>query len=174
MGLDSTEPFRSGEYPYPQVSHEPRIQELHDNLVEKGLHPFYMPVGIKLNEADPLHSECIRCSTCDGYPCMIHAKSDADINCVRPSLSNNNVTLLINAKAERLVTSPDGKIIDYIEVTHDNELKTFKAAIIVVSCGAINSAALLLKSANEQHPNGLANNSGLLGRNFMKHNSAAM
>jgi choline dehydrogenase-like flavoprotein len=174
MGLDPTEPFRTEEYPYPEVSHEPRIQELHDSLVAGGHKPFYMPVGIKLNEADMLNSPCIRCNTCDGYPCMIHAKSDADINCVRPSLPNENVTLLINAKAERLVTTEDGKAIDHVEVTIDHQLVKFKAALVVAACGAINSAALLLKSANEHHPNGLANGSGQLGRNFMKHNSAAM
>jgi len=174
MGLDSTEPFRSSEYPFPQVSHEPRIQELHDGLVGKGLHPFYMPVGVKLNESDPLNSECIRCNTCDGFPCLIHAKSDADINCVRPSLANENVTLLTEAKVERLVTTSNGKEIDYIEVTHKNESLQMKASMVVISCGAINSSALLLKSASDKHPNGLANKSGQVGRNFMKHLSAAM
>ena len=174
MGIDPTEAPRSEEYPYPPISHEPRIQEVHDGLVAKGLHPFYMPMGVKLNEADRLNSPCIRCNTCDGFPCLIHAKSDADINCVRPSLPNSNVTLLINAKVERLVTSASGREIDYIEVTHENEKLLFKAAIVVVACGAINSAALLLRSANDQHPNGLANGSGQLGRNFMKHLSAAM
>ena len=174
MGLDPTEPFRSSEYNFPPVSHEPRIQELHDGLVGKGLHPFFMPVGVKLNEADPLISECIRCNTCDGFPCLIHAKSDADINCVRPSLASPNVTLLTEAKVERLVTTANGKEIDFIEVTHKEESLKFRASIIVVACGAINSAALLLKSAGKQHPNGLANGSGQLGRNFMKHLSAAM
>jgi choline dehydrogenase-like flavoprotein len=174
MGLDSTEPFRSGEYPFPAVSHEPRIQELHDDLVSRGLHPFFMPMGVKLNESDPLNSECIRCNTCDGFPCLIHAKSDADINCVRPSLANKNVTLLTDAKVERLITSPSGKEIDHIEVTLKDELLKFKASVVVVACGAINSAALLLKSANDQHPKGLANTSDQVGRNFMKHLSAAM
>ncbi len=119
-----------------------------------------MPVGVKLNEADMLHSECIRCNTCDGFPCMIHAKSDADINCVRPSLPNDNVTLLTEAKVERLVTTGNGKEIDYIEVTYQNELVQFRSSIVVVACGAINSAALLLKSANDSHPEGLANSSG--------------
>lgn len=174
MGIDPTEPFRSEEFPHPAVSHEPRIQELHDALVAIGHKPFNMPVGVKLNEADMLNSPCIRCNTCDGFPCLLHAKSDADINCVRPALANNNITLLINAKVERLVTSADGKTIDHVEVTYQNEWVKFKAAIVVTACGAVNSAALLLKSANPQHPNGLANGSGQLGRNFMKHNSAAM
>lgn len=174
MGLDSTEPYRASEYPYPPISHEPRIQELHDDLKEKGLHPFYMPMGIKLNESDSLNSECIRCSTCDGFPCLLHAKSDADINCVRPSLKNSNVTLLTGAKVERLVTNSSGNEIDYIVVTYKEESVQFKSSLIVVACGAINSAALLLKSANDKHPDGLANRSGQVGRNFMKHLSAAM
>ena len=173
-GIDPTEPFRSEEYPYPEVSHEPRIQELHDNLVKAGNKPFYMPVGIKLNEADMLNSECIRCSTCDGFPCLIHAKSDADINCVRPSLSQSDVTLLTGAKVERLVTTASGKEIDYIEVTYEGNPVQFKSSVVVVACGAINSAALLLASANDNHPEGLANSSKQVGRNFMKHLSAAM
>jgi choline dehydrogenase-like flavoprotein len=131
-------------------------------------------MGVKLNEKDPLNSECIRCSTCDGFPCLLHAKSDADINCVRPSLTNKNVTLLTEAKVERLFTNSSGNEIDFIEVTYKNETLQFKGSIVVVACGAINSAALLLKSANDKHPNGLANKSGQVGRNFMKHLSAAM
>ncbi len=174
MGLDPTEPFRSAEFPYPPISHEPRIQELHDDLSARGLHPFFMPMGVKLNESNPLQSECIRCNTCDGFPCLLHAKSDADINCVRPAMANDQVTLLTEAKVERLVTTANGNEIDYIEVTRQNETIRFKASIIVVACGAINSAALLLKSANDKHPDGLANRSGQVGRNFMKHLSAAM
>ncbi len=174
MGLDPTEPYRSSDYPFPAISHEPRIQEMHDELVKNGYHPFYMPMGVKLNEADMHNSACIRCNTCDGFPCLLHAKSDADINCVRPSLPNNNITLLTEAKVERLVTTADGKAVDYVEVTYQNKLQQFKADIVVVACGAVNSAALLLNSANSTHPNGLANSSGQLGRNFMKHLSAAM
>jgi choline dehydrogenase-like flavoprotein len=174
MGLDPTEPHRSEEYPYPAVSHEPRIQQLHDDLVKSGYHPFYIPLGVKLNEVDRLHSECIRCNTCDGFPCLLHAKSDADINCVRPSLSYSNVTLLTEAKVTRLVTNATGTAIDHIEVSCKDEILEFKADIVVVACGAINSAALLLQSANEKHPAGLANKSDQVGRNFMKHLNAAM
>jgi choline dehydrogenase-like flavoprotein len=174
MGIDPTEPFRSAEYPYPAITHEPRIQELHDNLVNEGLHPFYLPMGVKLNEADKANSLCIRCNTCDGYPCMIHAKSDSDINCVRPALSDTNITLLTEAKVKRLLTSTDGKTIESVEVEYQGETVYFKADIVVVSCGAVNSAALFLNSANDKHPNGLANGSDQVGRNFMKHLNAAM
>jgi choline dehydrogenase-like flavoprotein len=174
MGLDPTEGFRSGEYPYPEVSHEPRIQELHDAFVKAKLHPFYIPLGVKLNEADMDHSACIRCNTCDGFPCLLHAKSDADINCVRPSMEDANITLLINAKAIKLNTSATGKEIISVDVELSDGIKQFTADIFVLSAGAVNSAALLLKSANSFHPNGLANSSQLVGRNFMKHHNVAM
>ncbi len=174
MGLDPTEPRRSAEYNYPAVSHEPRIQQLHDDLVKEGHHPFYIPLSIRLNEADKVHSPCIRCNTCDGFPCLVDAKGDADLNCVRPSLPNNNVTLLTEAKVTRLVTNSTGSEIDYVEVMHKNELLKCKADVVVVACGAINSAALLLKSFNSKHPKGLANKSDQVGRNFMKHLNVAM
>ena len=175
MGIDPTEAFRSGEYPYPAVSHEPRIQELHDMLQNKGLHPFYIPLGVKLNENDNLTSECIRCNTCDGFPCLLHAKSDADINCVRPSIQqNSNITLLTGAKAVKLNTDSSGKLVTSVDVEMNDTIQQFQADLFVLSAGAINSAALLLKSANTMHPGGLANSSAQVGRNFMKHQNAAM
>jgi choline dehydrogenase-like flavoprotein len=173
-GEDPTEPFRSSGYPNPPVSHEPRIQEIHDELVKKGYHPFRLPIGVKLNEHDKLNSECIRCDTCDGFPCMIHAKADADINCVRPSLSDTNITLMTEVKATRLVTDASGKTVTVVEAERGDEKFSFAADIVVVAAGAINSAALLLRSANDKYADGLANSSGMVGRNLMKHNNAAM
>ena len=175
MGLDPTEPYRSGEYPYPAVSHEPRIKELHDALQQKGLHPFYIPLGVKLDEENTLKSACIRCNTCDGFPCLLHAKSDADINCVRPALeSNPAISLLIEAKAVKLNTSETGREIISVDVEINHVIRQFSADIFVLSAGAINSAALLLQSANQIHNNGLANSSQQAGRNFMKHQNEAM
>lgn len=173
-GLDPTDPLRSEEYPHPPVSHEPRIQQIHDALKEMGHHPFYVPLGIKLNEKDPLHSKCIRCNTCDGFPCHVDAKSDAEVDAVRPALANANVTLLTEAKATRLLTTAGGKEIDTVEVEYQGNIVQYKGDIVVVAAGAVNSAALLLKSANDKHPKGLANGSDQVGRNFMKHQNAAM
>jgi choline dehydrogenase-like flavoprotein len=173
-GIDPTEAYRSEEYPNPPVSHEPRIQEIHDTLVTMGYHPFYMPMGVKLNEKDMLNSPCIRCNTCDGFPCLIHAKADADIDGVRPSMANSNVTLLTEAKVTRLLTNASGNEISAVEVEYKGQIIQFKSTIVVVAAGAVNSAVLLLKSANDKHPNGLANQSDQVGRNFMKHQNAAM
>ena len=173
-GLDPTEPERAEDYPFPPVSHEPRIQELHDDLKKKGLQPFNVPLGIKLNESAPEDSLCIRCDTCDGFPCLVRAKSDAEVNCVRPALSHPNVTLMTGAKVIRLQTDPIGHQITAVETEIGGETHAFSADIVVAACGAINSAVLLLQSANDRCPNGLANGSDQVGRNFMKHQNGAI
>lgn len=173
-GSDPTEPPASAAYPFPPVSHEPRIQEIHDLLVRNGHHPFYLPLAIRLNEDDPLTSACIRCDTCDGFPCLIDAKADSDISCVRPALRDGSVTLLTEAKVMRLHTDPSGRTVSEVEAEVRGEPVRFSGDVVVVACGAINSAALLLRSANDRHPNGLANSSDQVGRNFMKHHNGAI
>src|SRR5579863_4163935 len=70
-GEDPTEPPSSGPYPFPAVSHEPRIQQLSDDLAKEGLHPFHAPCGILLDEGNPPYSKCVRCQNCDGFPCVL-------------------------------------------------------------------------------------------------------
>ena len=203
-GADPTEPWRAGDYPFPPISHEPRIAETFAALKQRGLKPYPAPMGVRLNEAAPHLSSCIRCDTCDGYPCLVGAKSDADVLCVRPALKNSeqsrllspslssirnggeggrrpgeevssplkfaDITFLTEAKVLRMHTSPSGREITGVVAEVKGELREFSGDIVVVSCGAVNSAALLLRSANDRHPRGLANNSsGLVGRNLMKH-----
>jgi choline dehydrogenase-like flavoprotein len=174
-GEDPTDPPASEQYPWPAVSHEPRIQQLHDDLKASGYHPFHAPCGIQLNENYRAASKCIRCQTMDGYPCLVWAKSDADVICVRPAMQCPNVTVVVNAPVVRLNTSPSGREVTEVVVQiADGTTQTFSADIVVVSCGAANSAKLLLMSANDQHPNGLANGSDQVGRNYMFHNSRAV
>ncbi|MGB3293385.1 MAG: GMC family oxidoreductase [Phormidesmis sp.] len=174
QGLDPTEPPRSGDYPFPPVSHEPRIAGLDKAFQKKRLHPFYLPLSVKLNEKDAFLSECIRCNTCDGFPCFIDAKADADVSCIRPTMGNANVRLLTEAKVNKLHTSNSGQEITGVEAEVAGETQIFSADVVVVACGAVNSAVLLLNSANEQHLDGLANSSNQVGRNFMKHLAAAI
>jgi choline dehydrogenase-like flavoprotein len=173
-GEDPTDPPASAPYPHPAVSNEPRMQQLYDNLKAAGYHPFHAPCGILLNEHHRAASTCIRCQTCDGYPCLVHAKSDAEVICVRPALRYPNVSLLLHAPAVRLNTSPSGREVTGVVVEHNGTTEVFSADIVVVSCGAANSARLLLMSANDHHPHGLANGSDQVGRNYMFHNSRAV
>ncbi len=173
-GIDPTEPPASAPYPYPPVTNEPRIQQLFDSMKAAGLHPFPAPCGIMLNEQDMANSACIRCRTCDGFPCLVHAKSDAEVLGVRPALQFSNVTLLRNSRVLKLNTNTSGHSVKEVVVERNGGTETFTGDIVVVSCGAANSAKLLLLSANDKHPNGLANGSGQVGRNYMYHNSMAV
>ena len=174
QGEDPTEPLRSQEYAHPAVRHEPRMQQLSEAIAQQGLHPFHLPLGLKLNEVDRTLSTCIRCDTCDGFPCLVDAKADAEVNGINPALKYPNVTLKTNAKVLRLLTSESGREITSVEVTIDDQIHQFQSDIVVVACGAINSAALLLRSTTDQHPNGLANRSDQVGRNLMKHLTTAL
>jgi choline dehydrogenase-like flavoprotein len=173
-GEDPTEPPASAPYPFPAVSHEPRIQQLSDDLEAAGLHPFHAPCGILLDEGNMPFSACVRCDNCDGFPCLVHAKSDAEVIGVRPAVEHPNVTLVTNAQAVRLETDTTGTSVTGVVVKLDDHMETFTGDIVVVSCGAANSAKLLLASATERHPNGLANGSDQVGRHYMFHNSQAV
>ena len=167
-GEDPTEPSASAEYPFPAVSHEPRIEHLAEDFAAMGVKPFHVPLGVQLKE-DDARSKCIRCATCDGFPCLVQAKSDSHVCAIEPSLDYPNVTLLTNAKVTHLETDAGGRTITAVGVERDGGMEKYSADTVVVSCGAINSAALLLRSANEKHPNGLANSSDQVGRNYMGH-----
>jgi choline dehydrogenase-like flavoprotein len=169
-GEDPTEPWRSSPYPFPAVPHEPYVEALAERLRTQGLHPFALPMGIDLRP-DGL---CVRCKTCDGFPCRVHAKSDVEVCCVRPALADGNVTLLTRAFARRLRADRSGRRARAVEIERDGERMEVRGEIFVISCGAVNSAALLLRSADDAHPRGLANSSGLLGRHYMVHNNTAL
>ena len=173
-GEDPTEPPASAPYPFPPVSHEPRIQQLADDLAAAGYQPFHAPCGVRLLEANMPYSACVRCMNCDGFPCAVHGKSDAEVFGVRPALEHDNVTLLTNARAVSLETNEQGTAVTEVVVEHGGVHERFAADIVVVSCGAANSARLLLVSANDRHPNGLANGSDQVGRNYMFHASQAV
>jgi choline dehydrogenase-like flavoprotein len=173
-GEDPTEPPASAPYPHPAVSHEPRIQQLADDFAAAGYQPFHAPCGVLLDESNMPFSRCVRCSTCDGFPCLVHAKSDADVLAVRPALEYPNVTLLTNSEVVALKAGPSGGEIEEVIVERDGARESYSADIVVVSCGAANSARLLLASVDDKHPNGLANGSDQVGRNYTFHASQAV
>ena len=169
-GFDPTEPSR-GPYPHPPVPHEPGMAAIVENLRAQGLHPSPLPLGLlRVGEDDG----CILCNTCNSFVCKRHAKSDAEVCCVRPALQRPNVTLWTNATARRLLTDPSGRRVDAVEVERNGETLRIQAPLVIVACGAVNSAALLLRSSNDKHPHGLANSSGLVGARYMAHLATMM
>jgi choline dehydrogenase-like flavoprotein len=177
-GEDPNEPPSSGPFPYPAVSHEPRIAALNDSLTRDGLHPFHLPLGILLDEKDGKPaptSICIRCDAFDGFPCLLNGKADAQVMCVDPALkAYPNLTLMTGAYVSKLRTDEGGRAVKEVHATTGGREERFSADIVVVACGALSSALLLLRSGNDSHPNGLANGSGQVGRNYMRHNQSIL
>ena len=177
-GEDPLEPRASGPYPHPPVAHEPQVARLADDLAAIGLRPFHLPLGILLDEKDGKPtptSTCIKCSYFDGFPCLLNGKADAQVICIDPMLAAYpNVTLLTGAYASRLETGADGRTVETVHVTREGREEAYAADIVVVACGSLSSALLLLRSASDAHPAGLANGSGQLGRNYMRHQMSVL
>ncbi len=166
-GEDPTEPPRSSEYFLPALEHEPVIARFSDALTRQGLKPFHMPSGMDLNSMGDRR----RATAADGSPSEDGSKSDAENCAIRPALEAQNVRLAVKATATKLFTNPSGRRIVAAEIIAAGRTRKVYAKKFVVSAGAVNSAVLLLNSADSRHPHGLANSSGLLGRNYMAHNS---
>ena len=178
-GEDPGEGPVSAQYAYPPVQHEPRIQQLSDDLEWQGLHPFHLPIGVNLTQDEHGNatedSVCIRCNRVDGFPCLVRGKSDSQVICVDPALKYENVSMVTGANVQRLETDPAGRsVTNVVTELEDGTTTGFRADIVVVACGAVNSAALLLRSANDRHPRGLANSSDVVGRHYMRHNNLAL
>ncbi len=167
---DPTEPPHSRGYPYPPLPHEPVIAALSARLGAQGLHPFHLPMGIDYRPG----GACIWCQTCDGYPCKVHAKSDAEVCAIRPALASGNVTLSTRTKVLRLRTDPSGRRVVAAEVERDGERFEVMGDSFVLAAGAANTTAILLRSAGDRHPRGLANGSDCVGRYYMQHNMSAV
>ena len=164
-GTDPTEPRRSA-FPHPPVPHAELMAAIVAQLQSFGLHPSPLPLGLR--------DGCILCDTCNSFPCKLHAKGDADVCCVRPALERPNVELWANTFAKRLITNADGTRVEAVDVERNGTTIRVESSLVVVSCGAVNSAALLLRSASDRHPNGLGNSSGLVGRRYMAHLATMM
>ncbi len=163
--LDRTEPRHSLPYPFAPVPDEPAIAKVRERLKRVGLHPFPLPLGIDIE------SWLQRAKTpWDAFPNTGSGKMDAE-NCgVNEALAHPNVELRTNARVERLLVEPDGKRIVGVEVSRNGERQKLVAKIVVLSAGAVNSAALLLNSRE----GGVANRSDAVGRHFMNHNASAV
>jgi choline dehydrogenase-like flavoprotein len=178
-GEDPTEPNATDPFPYPPVKHERVIQTLNDCWTKQGLKPFHLPLGILLDQqpdGQPTPtSACIRCDAFDGFPCITNGKADSEIVCINPTLKlHDNFTLLTNAYVTKLETDSSGRTVTGVCVTRNGMNERYSADIVVVACGALSSALLFLRSANDAHPNGLANGSDQVGRNYMRHNQSVL
>lgn len=178
-GEDPTEPWAKGVYPKPPISHEPRIQAFSDALKREELNPFHLPMGALMEEDGKggtlPHSPLLRCDPFDGYPSLTNGKADSQIICIDPALkAHPNLTLLTNAYVDKLLTDEAGGSVTGVETVIEGKRHVIAGDIVVVACGALSSALLFLRSTSAAHPSGLANQSGLVGRNYIRHNNATV
>jgi choline dehydrogenase-like flavoprotein len=168
-GQDPTEPWRSTDFPYPALEHEPYVAALAERLRAQGVHPAANAMGLDRREGGP----CIRCATCDGFPCQVAAKSDAETCALEPALATGRVRLATGVRVRRIVTDGSGRRVDHLVADGPEGALTVTGSRFVLAAGSVNSAALLLASADDgRHRSGLANGSDQVGRNFMMHNNA--
>lgn len=172
-GADPTEGPASAPYAHAPVRHEPRVQELVRDLAEVGVRAWPLPLAVRLDEGDP-RSPCIRCDTCDGFPCLVGGKADAETVCVWPALQHPNVTLLTGTRVTRLETDASGRHVRVVHAEREGRRESYRADVVVVACGAVQSAALFLRSRSDRWPDGLGNASGQVGRNYMCHQNSAV
>jgi choline dehydrogenase-like flavoprotein len=173
-GVDPTEAGDEPPYAYPAIAHDPGVALLKAHWEGQGWRPFSLPVAVRLDEARPVRSACIKCKTCGGFPCLVKAKCDARTVAIEPLLDAPNVTLLTGRKAVRLETDPAGRAVSEVVCETKEGEERWSGDIVVAAAGAANTAALLLRSASSTHPNGLANGSDQVGRNYMFHTLTAM
>ena len=174
-GIDPTEGPASKPYLYPALEQEPRMKEIYEELQKQGLKPSPIPIGVRLPKDKKTRTAKVNLSLFDGYPDPTESKADAHVIALNPAIKKKNVTLKTNRTVVRLETDASGKRVEKVVcVTPKGKEKVYTADTVIVSCGAINSAALLLKSKSEKHPNGLANSSGIVGRNLMIHNNGTV
>jgi choline dehydrogenase-like flavoprotein len=168
--VDPTEPPDLPPYPYPALEHEPVISRVASALASYRIKPFPLPLAVQRHEGGP----CVRCKTCDGFPCKVHAKADAEVAAIKPALATGRLTLKTGAKATRLILTSDGRRVNSVEYEGKYGKEQITAPIVVLSASAVNSAVLLLRSACARAPSGVANSSGVVGRNYMAHNNTAL
>jgi choline dehydrogenase-like flavoprotein len=173
-GVDPTEPVSSTAYPNPPLKHEPSMQELYNSIRSLGYKPFPLPIGVRLGENGKSGASPIKLSNFDGFPDPTEAKADAQVVALNSALKHDSVRLLSRCHVDRLLTDRSGKRVSVVEVTYDNEQLQFEADVVILAAGAVNSAAILLRSANQHYPKGLANTSDQVGRNYMLHQNGCV
>lgn len=168
LGADPTEPPHSGAYPYPPVPHETSIEKAAQRLAKQGLNPAHLPLGVDIDEWLSGGE-----TGWDAHPNTGDGKKDAESVGLKRALRHNSVRLETGCDVKRLFAASDGTI-EAVEYTQNKRIHRVSAKTVILSAGAVNSAVLLLRSANDNFPNGLANRSDQVGRNFMNHNTHAI
>lgn len=168
LGEDPTEPAHSSGYAFPPVPDEPDIADVRHRLKMKGLHPFSLPLGIDIDRW------LAKAKTpWDAHPNSDDGKMDAETAALSLALKHDNVRIQTGSRVMRLEAGEGGRI-ERVTYVRSGETHSVSPKLVILSAGAVQSSALLLRSASDRYRTGLANSSDQVGRNFMNHNSSAV
>lgn len=142
----------------PPAPLSPLNAKLHAHFERQGLHPYQLPLAC---ESVP------GCKCCQGYLCARECKNDAARICLEPAVRNDGATLLDECEAVRVEGT--GNRVTGVACRWQGRQVTFRADRVVLAAGALMTSALMLRSTSAEWPQGLANASGLVGRNLMRH-----
>lgn len=171
-GIDPTEPPRSAPFPHPPIAHEAAIEALVEALTKQGLRPH--PLEMAIHWDGPGCNAETRCTGCDGFPCLVGGKADAESQCIRPALASPTVRLMTHTMVHRLRTTPGGRRVQAVEAHHRGEPILIKGSQFVLACGAVNSPVVLLRSQDASWPDGIGNQHDAVGRSYMLQNQSAL
>ncbi|MFD1328025.1 GMC oxidoreductase [Mycoplana ramosa] len=169
LGEDPTEPAHSAPYPFPPVPDEPAIAKVRKRLKAAGMHPSALPLGVDIERWLKKAK-----TPWDAHPNCDDGKMDAESTALAEALKHPNVRLQTGSRVTRLYAAPHGRTITTVRYMRDGEEHSVSPKLVILAAGAVQSAALLLRSASDAFPRGLANSSDQVGRNFMNHNSSAV
>ena len=157
----SADPLRGNEslghlLPPPPLS--PGSEELYNFLLGKGLHPYRLPMACEFVSG---------CDCCQGFLCDKDCKNDSAKICLHPAVTQFGAHLLNECEVLRLEATHN-EVTGVVCYWQGRQL-TLRAAVVVLAAGALETPRLLLNSSSPLWPNGLANDSCLVGRNLMRH-----
>ena len=166
VGVDPCEPPRTSDYLYPPIELARPAQRIWDAGCALGYRPFRMPLAI--NFSDRARTVCIRCLTCDGFPCQIEAKNDLTMTLLKLA-QDAGADILTGVQVARVICKR-GRV-RAVACVDRRTKKAFEvpASVAVVAAGALQSPAILLRSELHSFPQG-----DLIGRFLMRHCNAVV
>jgi len=160
-GADPHEPPRSTDYPHEPIDLTPPAQRIDAAARRLGYHPFALPMA--LNFRDPARPLCIRCVTCDGFPCQIRAKNDLEVTILAEAVEAG-LEIMAGVRVARLrVAGERAEAVECVEVDGGRAFAV-EGDAFVLAAGALHTPEILLRSRLDGRPG-----AGLIGRHLMRH-----
>jgi choline dehydrogenase-like flavoprotein len=172
-GLASASPFdppRSKPYPMPPLPVKSSGVIFEGAARKLGWHPFPAPMAI-LSQPRPGRSACINCGFCLGFGCEVGAKSSSLAAAIHVAEKTGRCEIRPNSYVHRIELDANGRATGAVYFDEKRNVHLQKAKAVIVSANGAETPRLLLLSANKQFPDGLANSSGVVGKNLMLNSS---